>query len=100
MRGPIAAAAVLAVSGVANASMYEQAPEQEENRLVRHQLEHELIWRYFDQYLPAQGNVLEIGAATGRYTLDLARRGYAVTTLDLSETLTASARAKTPAYLV
>jgi 2-polyprenyl-3-methyl-5-hydroxy-6-metoxy-1,4-benzoquinol methylase len=30
---------------------------------------------------------LEVGAATGRYTLELARRGYAVTAVDLSAAL-------------
>jgi hypothetical protein len=30
-------------------------------------LEHELTWLYLDNYLPAQGKILEVGAATGRY---------------------------------
>jgi 2-polyprenyl-3-methyl-5-hydroxy-6-metoxy-1,4-benzoquinol methylase len=76
-------------------AMYERNPEREEERLLRHQLEHELTWRYFDRYLPDQGSVLEVGAASGRYTLDLARRGYTVTAVDLSETLTALGRRKT-----
>ena len=75
-------------------AMYERNPQREEERLLRHQLEHELTWRYFDRYLPAQGHILEIGAASGRYTLDLARRGYRVTALDLSGTLTALGRKK------
>jgi SAM-dependent methyltransferase len=37
--------------------------------------------------LPAQGSILEIGAATGRYTLELAKRGYRLTAVDLSATL-------------
>lgn len=63
---------------------YKGATENEHARLERHQLEHELTWRYFDRYLPSEGAILEIGAATGRYTLDLARRGYQVTAVDLS----------------
>jgi SAM-dependent methyltransferase len=66
------------------AAFYNSDPEIERSRLVRHQLEHDLTWRYLDEYLPAHGSILEIGAATGGYTLELARRGYAVTAVDLS----------------
>ena len=52
--------------------------------MERHQLEHDLTWRYLNQYLPSQARVLEIGAATGRYTLELAKRGYSITAVDLS----------------
>jgi SAM-dependent methyltransferase len=69
------------------ADFYDGDPEREHARLVQHQLEYELTWRYLDQYLPAQGSILEVGAATGRYTLELARRGYAVTAVDLSAAL-------------
>jgi SAM-dependent methyltransferase len=55
--------------------------------LDRHKLEYDLTWRYLDQYLPSQGTILEIGAATGRYTLELARRGYSITCVDLSAVL-------------
>ncbi len=63
---------------------YNNGSENEHSRLERHPLEYELTWRYLDQYLPAQGSILEIGAATGKYTLELARRGYSVTAVDLS----------------
>lgn len=66
------------------AAYYNNEPEIERNRLTRHQLEHDLTWRYLDQYLPSRGSILEIGAATGGYTLGLARRGYSVTAVDLS----------------
>ena len=66
------------------ATYYNNDPENEHTRLERHQLEYELTWRYLDQYLPAQGSILEIGAGTGRYTLELARRGYTITAVDLS----------------
>lgn len=68
------------------AALYNRDAEREHNRLERHQLEHDLTWRYLDRYLPAQGPILEIGAATGRYTLALAKRGYNVTAVDLSAT--------------
>jgi SAM-dependent methyltransferase len=66
------------------AAYYNNDPQVEQNRLDRHQLEYDLTWRYLDRYLPSNGSILEIGAATGRYTLGLARRGYAVTAVDLS----------------
>jgi S-adenosylmethionine-dependent methyltransferase len=66
---------------------YNNNAEREQNRLERHQLEHDLTWRYLDQYLPSQGCILELGAATGGYTLELAKRGYNLTAVDISETL-------------
>jgi S-adenosylmethionine-dependent methyltransferase len=71
---------------------YNRDIEHEDIRLERHQLEHDLTWRYLARYLPAEGPLLEVGAATGRYTLELARRGYAVTAVDLSEVLLARGR--------
>ena len=69
------------------ADYYNSDPDSEHTRLDRHQLENDLTWRYFNQYLPAQGTILEIGAATGRYTLELAKRGYWLTSVDLSPVL-------------
>ena len=69
------------------AAFYNSDPEKEHTRLARHQLEYELTWRYLDQYLPSQGSVLEVGAASGRYSLELAKRGYTVTAVDLSAAL-------------
>jgi len=66
------------------AAYYDHESEREHNRLERHQLELDLTWRYLDRYLPVQGSILEIGAATGRYTLELAKRGYRLTAVDLS----------------
>jgi SAM-dependent methyltransferase len=69
------------------AAYYNNDPEREHFRLERHQLEYDLTWRYLNRYLPVQGSILEIGAATGRYTVDLARRGFAVTAVDMSAAL-------------
>jgi 2-polyprenyl-3-methyl-5-hydroxy-6-metoxy-1,4-benzoquinol methylase len=66
---------------------YNANPEAEHHRLEHHQLEYDLTWRYLDHYLPPQGTILEVGAATGRYTVELARRGYRVTAVDLSTAL-------------
>lgn len=70
------------VSDIAN--FYNNDPEREHIRLVQHQLEYDLTWRYLEKYLPSRATILEIGAATGRYTLELARRGYTVTAVDMS----------------
>jgi ubiquinone/menaquinone biosynthesis C-methylase UbiE len=78
------------------ASQYNSDPGREDNRLDRHQLEHDLTWRYLDRYLPplgpSTGSILEVGPATGRYTVELARRGFQVTAVDLSEQLLALCR--------
>ena len=66
------------------AAMYNRDPEYEHARLEQHQLEYDLTWRYLERYLDPGGTILEVGAATGRYTLELARRGYMVTAVDLS----------------
>lgn len=69
------------------AVFYDKSQETEHSRLDRHQLEFDLTWRYLNQYLPREGTILEVGSATGKYTLELARRGYAVTAVDLSKGL-------------
>lgn len=66
------------------ATYYNNNLHGEHDRLVRHQLEYDLTWRYLDKHLPSSGTILEVGAATGRYTLELARRGYRITAVDLS----------------
>jgi len=69
------------------AASYDRGVEDEDSRLVLHQLEYDLTWRYLRRYLPPAGSILEIGAGTGRYTLALCRRGYCVTAVDLSAAL-------------
>jgi len=53
-------------------------------RLGQHQLEYDITWRYLNRYLPSHGSILEVGAATGRYTLELAKLGYKLTAVDSS----------------
>ncbi len=69
------------------AALYDRSVEEENTRLDRHPLEYDVTWRYMAQYLPPSGSILEIGAATGRYTLPLCRLGYSVTAVDLSVAL-------------
>ena len=44
--------------------------------------------------LPTGASVLDVGCGTGRHALELARRGYRVTGIDLSEGMLSVARAK------
>lgn len=67
------------------AAYYDRDPQKEHNRLEEHQLEFGLTWRFLEEYLPPSGEILEIGAGTGRYTLGLVQRGYTVTAVDFSE---------------
>ncbi|MBU1355492.1 MAG: methyltransferase domain-containing protein [Candidatus Edwardsbacteria bacterium] len=67
------------------AAFYNNDPDAEHFRLERHQLEFDLTCRYLEKYLPPKGSILEIGAATGRYTIELARQGYDITAVDISE---------------
>lgn len=68
-------------------AMYDRGQAVEDERLTRHQLERDLTWRYLEDYLPPSGSILEIGAATGQYTVRLGKRGYSVTAVDFSAKL-------------
>ena len=75
--------------------MYNANWEKEDDRLLRHQLERDITWRYLEKYLTTPGmKVLEIGAATGRYTMELARRGYSVLAVDIASDLVARAKTR------
>ena len=65
-------------------SHYYRRPGEDE-RLNRHQLEWDMTWRHLQDVLPPAGRMLEVGCATGRYSLELARRGYEVVGLDLAQ---------------
>lgn len=43
--------------------------------------------------LPPGGSILDVGCGTGRHSIELARRGYCVTGLDLSREMLAQAAA-------
>ena len=48
-------------------AMYDRDPDNEHQRLERHQLEHELTWRTLDWFLPPEGSILEICSAQNNY---------------------------------
>ncbi|MFB3786112.1 MAG: class I SAM-dependent methyltransferase [bacterium] len=79
------------------AAYYNLDPELEWNRLFStpyRRLEWEVMLYFLNRYLPPQGRVLDLGGGPGRYTLELARRGYQVTLVDRAERNIAWARVK------
>jgi len=49
-----------------------------------HQLEYLVTMHFLEKYLPKTGLVLDAGGGPGRYTIELAKKGYEVVLLDLS----------------
>ncbi len=65
---------------------YRDSGSGEWRRLVKdpyHRLEFDTTLHFLEQYLPLQGEILDAGSGPGRYSIELARRGYRVTLLDL-----------------
>ena len=74
---------------------YDAMPQNEWRRLERHRVEYGVTMRAFEEYLPpAPATVADIGGSVGRYSIDLARRGYEVTLVDLSGKCLEFARCK------
>ena len=65
---------------------YDENIEREWSRLDEPlcRLEFASTLRLIERYFPSEGLVCDIGGGPGRYTLELLRRGYRVTLLDLS----------------
>jgi len=66
---------------------YDAKAELEWNRLVQdayHQLEYIVHMHFLGKYLPKKGLILDAGGGPGRYTLELAKKGYHIALLDLS----------------
>lgn len=75
-------------------AFYNGGWEREVGRLVHRQLEADVTWRYLDRYLPDQGRILDVGFGTGAYTFPLARRGFQITAVDLSDEFTTRCKAR------
>ncbi len=75
---------------------YDQNVEKEWNRLAQPYRRLELVstLRLVEEHFPAAGRVLDVGGGPGRYTIELAQRGYRVTLIDLSLEAIRFARAK------
>lgn len=66
---------------------YDSRAEYEWMRLFQdgyHQLEYLVTTHFLEKHLPKQGLVLDAGGGPGRYTIELAKKGYEVILLDLS----------------
>jgi SAM-dependent methyltransferase len=67
---------------------YTEIVRSEWRRLVidaYHRLEFDTTLHFLNKYLPAHGWILDAGGGPGRYTLELAKKGYDVTLLDLTQ---------------
>jgi S-adenosylmethionine-dependent methyltransferase len=77
---------------------YDRESENEWERLERHRTEFAVTMRALLQHLPSSpAQVLDCGGGPGRYAIELARRGYAVTLFDLSARNLALAQEKAKA---
>jgi len=66
---------------------YDESAEREWERLVcdpYHMLEFIITMHFLEKYLPEEGSILDAGGGPGRYTIELAKKGYDVVLLDLS----------------
>jgi S-adenosylmethionine-dependent methyltransferase len=73
---------------------YDGCVEREWERLARPYRHFELVstLRLIDEHFPPAGRIVDIGGGPGRYTIELARRGYGVTLIDLAPGNVARAR--------
>jgi ubiquinone/menaquinone biosynthesis C-methylase UbiE len=66
---------------------YATKTQYEWNRLTQdafHGLEYDTTWRFLHEHLPQKGLILDAGGGPGRYTIELAKKGYNVVLLDLA----------------
>jgi ubiquinone/menaquinone biosynthesis C-methylase UbiE len=65
---------------------YDGCVDREWERLARPYRRFELVstLRLIDEHFPPAGRIVDIGGGPGRYTIELLRRGYRVTMVDLS----------------
>lgn len=67
------------------ADHYDRHYEHEWERLQRHRTEYAVTLRALETYLPPPpATILDIGGGPGRYAIELSRRGYEVTLVDIS----------------
>ena len=76
---------------------YDDIAEREWKRLTSdayHRLEFIVTMHFLEKYLPSKGLVLDAGGGPGRYTIELAKKGYDVVLFDLSPKCLELARRK------
>jgi S-adenosylmethionine-dependent methyltransferase len=59
--------------------------EQERLSLPLCRIDFASTLRLIEKYFPQRGRICDIGGATGRYTIELLRKGFSVTLVDLSD---------------
>ena len=76
---------------------YSSHTRREWGRLYRdpfHQLEWKTTWHYLERYMPKKGLILDAGGGPGRYSVELAKKGYRVVLFDLVPEFIETARKK------
>lgn len=76
---------------------YAKNASHEWRRLVRdpyHRLEFDTTMHFLKKYMPTRGLVLDAGGGAGRYTIELAKLGYEVVLLDITEEVLGVAKKK------
>jgi SAM-dependent methyltransferase len=76
---------------------YNSIGKKEWHRLAKdpyHKLEFEITMHFLREYLPKTGRILDAGGGPGRYSIELAKRGYDVVLLDISPTQLGIAKQK------
>ena len=75
-------------------SYYDGCVDREWERLSRPYRRFELVstLRLIEEHFPPSGRILDVGGGPGRYTIELAQRGYDVTLIDLAPGNVARAR--------
>lgn len=76
---------------------YRKTAEYEWKRLkldAYHQLEFIVTMHFLEKYLPKSGLILDAGGGPGRYTIELAKKGYDMVLLDLVKELLEMAKRK------
>ncbi len=66
---------------------YNESVAYEWKRVIQdpyHRLEFDTTMKFLKKYLPRKGLILDAGGGPGRYTIELAKRGYEVVLLDLA----------------
>jgi 2-polyprenyl-3-methyl-5-hydroxy-6-metoxy-1,4-benzoquinol methylase len=68
--------------------VYSSFAKKEWKRVIKdpfHKLEFDTTLYFLEKYLPKKGVILDAGGGPGRYTIELAKRGYHVVLLDLTK---------------
>ena len=75
-------------NGVSVKDFYNESAEKEFTRTTKnaaHMLEFQTTEFFYKKYLKKGMKILDAGGGPGRYTVDLAKQGYHMTLLDISD---------------